>query len=63
MSYDGKASTFWTSVDAAREEKRHRYLACAKYRANHLVFCGKVFIFATISNEDRFDCLQPLQKC
>lgn len=38
MSYDGKASTFWTSVDAAREEKRHRYLACAKYRANHLVF-------------------------
>jgi hypothetical protein len=63
MSYDGKASTFWTSVDAAREEKRRSYLACAKYRANHLVFCRKVFIFAAISNEDRFDCLQPLQKC
>lgn len=39
MSYDGKASTFWTSVDATREEKRRSYLACAKYRANYLVFC------------------------
>jgi hypothetical protein len=63
MSYGGKVLNFRLALHfVALKMGTQQESPCGK-RAQNLVFREKRYIFAAISNEDRFDCLQPLQKC
>ena len=63
ISYGGKVLNFRLALHfVAQKMGTLQESPCGK-RARNLVFREKRYIFAAISNEDRFDCLQPLQKC